>query len=522
MTSVAVVGGGPAGSTLAALLAKQEFDVCIYEADHFPRPHIGESLLPATLQALELSGAADAVRACGFTVKHGASMVWGKNNDLWSWYFRETNVVQPYAFQVNRDEFDNILLQHAGNCGAQINQGARVDRVCFDGSQAVGIEVDGTLVEADFVVDASGQSALLATQSDSREWDSEFRNLAVYRYFKGGEHLQGDDSGNILVEAIASGWLWKIPLKNEISSVGVVVDRDHALTQIRESSIEGWFAQQIADSNYTNDLLQDAQPLGSCTAVRDWSYQVNDIAGTRHCLIGDAACFIDPLFSTGVHLAIYSATLAAALVTTTFRNPGIADAARSAFVADYKQQYQHFRELARLFYASNRSVDSYFWEARRITGDDALTPRNAFVQAVSGQAPSGYERTTLWHGALPKSFLEAVESIESQRRIIQSKIDSELSKSTKLNLAPGVSMEPKALFAGTEFAQGLVIQRDGFKDVSISPFVQNVVALLGQSPATIGQLESVLTRNGWGHNIVAEALLPTLHVLLLEQIVLFD
>ena len=517
-----VIGGGPAGSTVAALLASRGFNVTVYEAQRFPRPHIGESLLPATIRALELSGAAEAVRKAGFTVKLGATMSWGKDDSLWSWYFRETNETQPHAYQVNRDEFDHILLNHASDCGASVLQQSRVERVHFDDGTAKGIYLDGRLIDADFVIDASGQYALTAKQNNLIDWDEDFRNLSVYRYFSGGKHLDNDASGNILVEATPDGWLWKIPLRDHVSSVGVVADRDRALEDIRESTTSAWFSQQIEKSKHVRTLLASADPIGTCVAVRDWSYQTKQFVGVRHCLIGDAACFIDPLFSTGVHLAIYSATLAAALVTTIFKNPPLADAARVAFDHDYRTQYRHFRELARLFYSSNRSVNSYFWEARRLTGETSYTPRNAFVRAVSGQTEVGYERTTLSHGVLPSSFTKSVNAIESRRVEIQEKIKERLNPSTQLRLATDVKVATKALLSENQYEEGLVIERPSLADVSVSPFVADIIQGVHESPDSIDGIVDGLLRRGWDEDIIASALKPCLNLLLVDEVLLFD
>ena len=518
MDGIAVIGGGPAGSTIAALLAQRGFEVKLFEAARFPRPHIGESLLPATIEALELSGAADKVRAAGFTIKNGATMAWGVNHELWSWYFRETNKAQPHSYQVNRDEFDQILLQHAAECGVRVHENTRAESVRFKGPNAVGITIDGELTESSYVIDATGQHALIADQQEAKTWDDNFRNLAAYRYYRGGTHMSEDAAGNILVESVADGWLWKIPLKDQVSSVGVVADRDSAMESIRTQSLDAWFDEVLESSVYTSSFLEHATALGACTATRDWSYVANHFTGPRHCLIGDAACFIDPLFSTGVHLAIYSATIGAALVTTTFRKPELATAAAEAFERQYRQHYGHFRELAHLFYGSNRSVDSYFWRTRQITGEEQYSPRAAFVRAVSGQASRGYERTTLTHGALPSNFLAAIEDLETDRRNRESSL-GDLSDTTLFTIATDLNVEEVALFAGDEFELGMVVRRDGLDDIPISPFVAEVIALVTANPSTTQQLAASLASRDWGSETIRTSLSPTLQLLYVEGII---
>ena len=325
-------------------------------------------------------------------------------------------------------------------------------------------------------------------------------------------------SDKILVESVADGWLWKIPLKGHISSVGVVADRDSALKAIRAKSLESWFDDVLTSSDYTSSFLEHSEPVGPCTATRDWSYQANHFTGPRHCLIGDAACFIDPLFSTGVHLAIYSATIGAALVSTTLNTPNLAKLAADAFEREYRQHYGHFRELARLFYGSNRSVDSYFWQTRQITGEDQYSPRAAFVRAVSGQTSSGYERTTLSHGVLPIRFLDELTTIETNRRERQASF-SDFHDATELTVEGDATIERVALFAGEAFEAGQVVRRKGLDDIPISPFVADVVALLQKPSTTISQLAEALASRGWSSQQIASSLPATLQLLYVEGVI---
>ena len=418
---VIVVGGGPGGAATATLLARQGWRVLCCERERFPRAHVGESLLPASLPILEMLGVLEAVEREGFVEKPGATMVWGRDTAPWSWYFRETNRTHPHAYQVWRPRFDQLLLDNAREAGVEVREGCRVGEVLFEGARATGVRVAGEAAEAGeerarFIVDASGQAGLIARAQSLRRYDDAFRNLAVYAYYEGAAHLPPPDAGNIFIESTSDGWCWTIPLAGGRSSVGAVVDSARGQQGIADLGTEGFYEAQLGLAPRTAALLATGTRVDGPHVARDWSYVAERLAGEAHVLVGDAACFVDPLFSSGVHLALSSAVLAAAYVTTSLRRPEMGAAAAAVYAELYLQQYGHFRELARLFYASNRSVESYFWEARKIAGDDgASTPREAFVRAVAGQPPQGYERVVLERGDAPAGFAGDVRALESER-----------------------------------------------------------------------------------------------------------
>jgi hypothetical protein len=241
----------------------------------------------------------------------------------------------------------------------------------------------------------------------------------------------------------------------------VVVASDRGQGTIRDRGIEGAFDGYLAAAERTAAMLAEATAVSEVQVVRDWSYAATTFTGERWVMTGDAACFIDPLFSSGVHLALSSGVMAAAYVATALEAPGLREAAAQSYESLYRQQYGHFREMARLFYASNSSIESYFWEARKITGDDLSDPREAFVRAVAGQPPMGYERVVLDKGDVPGSFREAVAQVESERvrRIREMEGRRSLADAAPA-LERGLKLEEAAVLGDGVFEPGYLLRRN--------------------------------------------------------------
>ena len=466
---VIVVGGGPAGSAAATMLARKGWQVTVLEREQFPRDHVGESLLPASIPVLEELGALPAVESAGFLPKYGATMVWGSGDAPWSWYFKETSQRYPHSYQVWRPQFDQILLDNAKAQGVTVLEGHHVTEVIFDGGEAVGVEftnTDGDTGEgqARFIVDASGQSTLLARHLESKEWDPFFQNLAVYAYFTGAKPLPEPDQNNIFIESYRYGWLWTIPLHTGRSSVGVVVDSKTGQEGIQQNGAKAFLEAQLAQSSLTRAMLEKAKMDSEPAVVMDWSYTAGKMYGPGYILAGDAACFVDPLFSSGVHLALMSGVLAAAYVTTALNDPSMAEEAGEVYQELYLKEYNQFREMARLFYSSNLSAESYFWEARRITNSDEYSPRHSFIQAVAGQPPRSYERVVLDRGQAPEEFIESVRTVETER-LARTQWLAALAADPQRNqilnavprLAEGVQVQQKPVLAEGEFVPGRVL-----------------------------------------------------------------
>ena len=515
------------------MLARQGIGVLLLERDRFPREHIGESLLPASIPVLEELGALPAVQQAGFLRKWGATMVWGKDSSPWSWYFKETNRKYPHSYQVSRPQFDRILLDNSRKAGVEVREEHRVVEVIFDGGRAVGVRCDTRTgerleVPARFVVDASGQGGLLAHQLRLRQWDPFFQNLAVYGYFRGAQRLPEPDETNIFIESYPQGWLWTIPLHTGLASVGAVVDSEIGQDGIRRLGPQGFLMDQLSQAPATAELLRRANLSSGPNVIKDWSYVCQRLAGQGYVLVGDAACFVDPLFSSGVHLALMSGVLAAAHVTSSLSDPDMEEAAGQVYQELYMQEYNQFREMARLFYSSNLSSDSYFWEARRLTGKDAaFTPRQAFIRAVAGQPPRGYERAVLDRGEAPPEFIASVGQVETDRAQRQSLLTSFLNHDGVMHpvfyaavpcLAPGVAVKRKPVLGQGRFDWGNVIttthQPEG---TPCSGMVAEIVSIIdGRAPISGLIVKLQQGRDQSQASIIERALVNTVHILYVD------
>ncbi|CAM4434341.1 Putative epoxidase LasC [Mycobacterium basiliense] len=393
---VIVVGGGPAGSTLAALTAMQDHRVLVLEKEFFPRYQIGESLLPSTIHGVcRLSGAADELAKQNFPRKLGGTFKWGASPEPWAFSFSASSQMAgptSYAYQVERSKFDEILLNNARRVGADVREGCAVTDLIGDDERVRGVrytDADGNPREAHakYVVDASGNMSRLHREvGGTRKYSEFFRSLALFGYFEGGKRLPEPNKNNILCVAFESGWFWYIPLSSTLTSVGAVVDREMA--EKVQGDPETALKSLIEECPMISDFLSPAERVregqyGKIRVRKDYSYHQTKFWRPGLVLVGDAACFVDPVFSSGVHLATYSALLAARSINSALAGLVDEDAAMKEFEARYRREYSVFYEFLLSFYETHQDESSYFWQAKKIT-KNAKPDLEAFIELVGG------------------------------------------------------------------------------------------------------------------------------------------
>jgi len=322
---VAVIGGGPGGSTAAALLARRGYKVIALEKAHHPRFHIGESLLPMNLPVFERLGVLDKVRALG-VFKPGADFGADNERGYNTYAFaRAIGQSPPHAYQVWRQDFDQMLYQHARECGADAREGHEVVRVEQRDPRETWLDVktdDGQsyAIQARYVVDASGRDAFLSAKKQLRRKNDQHQSAAIFGHFRGAEYRPGEDAGNISIYSFEHGWMWMIPLPDGVMSVGAVCRPDY-LKQRKGRTLE-FLLETLKLSPGLWRRVEHADLIGNEVRVTgNYSYDSTQMGGPGWVLVGDAFAFLDPVFSSGVYLAMSGAEQAVDVVDQSLREP---------------------------------------------------------------------------------------------------------------------------------------------------------------------------------------------------------
>ncbi|HCU72773.1 MAG TPA: hypothetical protein DGO43_03055 [Chloroflexi bacterium] len=394
---VLILGGGPAGSTLGAMLANDGLTVAIVEQSLMPRPHVGESLIPGVLAPLEESGALASVQSAGFTKKYGATYVWGRTRTPWTIKFNEVYPDQAFSYQVERSQFDKILLDHAAESGVTVHQETTALSPIGNPTAVSGARLrdrDGREfdMKAALTIDATGQNALFGRHFRTRNFNEGLRHIALYGYWSGGCALPDllpsndpEDAGNILIVTVPDGWIWHIPITPDIRSVGLVTDPSVA-AKLTATDRTDYYLSQVRTCPEVSALLTGAQwKSQNVSVISDWSYTCSNFAGPGYFLVGDAACFIDPILSTGVSLAVNAASRAARVVRTSHASPWLNDLALDWYQSEYRNVADDLTNMASHWYTGNADTNDWFWRAKTLA-DPAqnFSIRQAFVHLSSG------------------------------------------------------------------------------------------------------------------------------------------
>ena len=341
---VFVLGGGPAGSTIATLLAQRGWRVVVAEKEHHPRFHIGESLLPLNLPLFERLGVSDQIERIGMR-KHGAQFVSPDHDHPVTFDFANAwDKAYPSAYQVRRSQFDEVLFRNCVAQGAQGLEGCRVTSVDW-GDDSVGVQVrldDGAKREwrARFFVDASGRDTFLANRLGLKQRNPKHCSAALYGHFTDAQRLPGREAGNISIFWFEHGWFWYIPLLDGTTSVGAVCWPYYLAS--RKTDPTSFLHQTIALCPPLAERLRDAKLTAPATATGNYSYTCTRMYGDRYLLLGDAFAFVDPVFSSGVMLAMNSAFHAADAVEAWLRDPSTSTAAFRRFDRSVRHGLRQF------------------------------------------------------------------------------------------------------------------------------------------------------------------------------------
>ncbi len=350
------MGGGPAGSTVATLVAKQGFRVALLEREKEPPFKVGESLVPYTYETFERLGLVERLKESHFQKKHSVQFFSASGRGSAPFYFSETDPHErSTTWQVRRSELDGLLLENAVQHGAELRQGVQVQDVLFHGDRAVGVRArapEGPPVDisARVVVDATGRSALIARKLGLKVSEPHLQKVSIFSHFRGAQRDAGLAEGATLIMHTRNrdSWFWYIPLAGDIVSVGVVGDLDYLLPP--GSDAQARFEEEIRNCPALAERVAGAEQTMPVRVVQDFSYCAERIAGDGWVLVGDAFAFLDPIYSTGVLLALRSGEWAADAICHGLTNDDVSGATLGAFGDEFIAGMRAFRKVVYAFY----------------------------------------------------------------------------------------------------------------------------------------------------------------------------
>jgi flavin-dependent dehydrogenase len=357
---VVIIGGGPGGSTLASSLAKRGRRALVLEREKFPRFHIGESLLPCSRSVFHTLGLDDELER-RFIRKYGARFLCSTTKRTNTYHFAEAyDASFEYAYQVPRAEFDKVLLDHAKLLGAEVREEWEVTEVIFDGSRALGVRARSVHepskieeIRAPIIADATGRDTLLASRTRRKAHIPRLDKTAFFSHFRGTFRQEGLEEGNIQIVIFEHGWFWFIPFRGDLTSVGAVVSSDWIKQREKNESLDAFFMRTVAQSSWASEFLSSAKQERSVGALADFSYRIDQLAGDGWLFVGDAGGFLDPLFSTGAHLAIQGGFIGAETIDEALRRGDTSRAAFKDYEAAVRYAVDLFLGVVQGFYAGH-------------------------------------------------------------------------------------------------------------------------------------------------------------------------
>ena len=357
MYDVIIIGGGPAGSTMGSYLSKAGIKNLILEGHNQPRPHVGESLVLSTMRVFSELGLLDTMDQAGFPKKYGAS--WrdfnGKEQALHFSEFRQEGIDRDHTYHVDRGKFDLLLLKHAQALGSEVHQGVQVKKVNFVDDRAVGVRAKFAGQEIDIpsriVVDASGRQTLLGRQLGLKQNDKIFNQYAVHGWFEKverGEDPKTADYIHIYFLPVKRGWAWQIPITDRITSVGVVAERE--VFQQFKSESERYFNTYVQSNEGLARAMANAMRVNDFKTEGDYSYIMDKFCGNGFLMVGDAARFVDPIFSSGVSVAMHSARFGAQTIQTALETGNFSEETFKPYERTLRDGVDIWYEFIRLYY----------------------------------------------------------------------------------------------------------------------------------------------------------------------------
>ncbi len=357
---VIVIGGGPSGATAATLIAQRGYKVRLLEREHFPRFHIGESLIPQTYWVMKRLNMLNKMKSSEFVKKYSVQFVGSSGRLSEPFYFLDHKPHESsQTWQVRRSDFDQRMLENAIEHGVDVQQGIRVLEVLFEGERAVGVRVqdeaggEERIERADVIVDASGQSSLIMGKLGLREWDPDLKKAAVWTYWEGAQRDVGRDEGATVVLQIQGkkGWFWYIPLHDNIVSVGAVADYTYLFKNRESKDFETIYHEEVEKCPAVKQRISIGKRVAPYRAAKEYSYRSRRAAGDGWVMVGDAFGFLDPLYSSGVLLALKSGELAADAVCEGLAKGDTSAAQLGKWEADYVRGMERMRSLVCAYYA---------------------------------------------------------------------------------------------------------------------------------------------------------------------------